>query len=383
MGDNLLMTLCPAEKEKKVNASSNREIGRDPEISKKQTLSKEEIDRIFEKQAKYEEANAESSKGHLQEWRRSEWLRRKTRNREYSDDPLLKERLASETHRTELASARIEAREIQKVLSKRWNRKYLEVIKQGVLEGAIHIHETDFGFMIDTPRDKVQSYVLQHPMFKSKLPTPKDLEEGRFLLGTVDDLVKEQFKNVRDSLVEEFEAETPTDFMLIDLAVSNYMRTMQATRMEMNSLWYADDYRMEMFEIMTEGLQPYIHDCQNQFLKILRILKNRGQIYSPSTITYETYSRTDINLEKWGMPLLYALAEITERKQQEIGIDEIKQAMTKHLGDINAEAIPNSWIGYALRRYGFTDKIHANDGNRYSISRERVQMLLSCEGLKL
>ena len=171
--------------------------------------------------------------------------------------------------------------------------------------------------------------------------------------------------------------------MLVDMAVSNYMRTMQATRMEMNNVWCADHYQMEMFEIITEGLQPYIHDCQNQFLKILRVLKNRKQTYFLSTITYETYSRTDINLEKWGMPLLYALAEITERKQEEIGIDEIKQAMTKHAGDIDAETIPNSWIGYGLRHYGFTDKIHANDGNRYSISGERVRILLrSCEGLK-
>ena len=183
--------------------------------------------------------------------------------------------------------------------------------------------------------------------------------------------------------MEEFGAESPTDFMLVDMAVSNYMRTMQATRMEMNNVWCADHYQMEMFEIITEGLQPYIHDCQNQFLKVLSILKNRKQINSPSTITYETYSRTDISLEKWGMPLLYTLAEITKTKQQEIGIDEIKQAMTKHVGDIDAEAIPNSRIGYALRHYGFTDRIHTNDGNRYSISRERVKtLLLSFEGLK-
>lgn len=378
-----MTTFSAVRKEEKVNAQSNREIGEDPEINKKQTLSKEEIDRIFQKQTKHEEANAEALNRNRQDWHRSEWLRRKTRNREFSDDPLLKEKFESETHRTELARARIEACDIQKGLSKRWNKKYLEVIKQGVLEGVIQIHETNFGLMIDTPREKVQSYVLQHPIFKSKMPTPTDLEEGRFLLGTVDDLVKEQFKNVRDSLVEEFEAETPTDFMLIDFAVSNYMRTMQATRMEMDSLWYADDYRMEMFEIVTEGLQPYVHECQNQFLKLLRVLKNRGQIYSPNTITYETYSRTDINLEKWGISLLHALAEITERKQRHIAIDEIKQAMTKHVSDIDTEAIPNSWIGYALKRYGFTDKVHASDGNHYNISQDKVKSLLLCyEGLR-
>jgi hypothetical protein len=138
---------------------------------------------------------------------------------------------------------------------------------------------------------------------------------------------------------------------------------------------------MEMFEIMMEGVQPYIHSCQNQLLRVLKALRARRQSSSQNAFTHETYSRTDINLESWGLPLILALAEITEKKQDEIGIDEIKQTMIKHLGDINGETIPNSWIGYALRRYGFTDKIHANDGNRYRISREKVQtLLLSVKG---
>ena len=197
------------------------------------------------------------------------------------------------------------------------------------------------------------------------------LAEGRFLLGTVDDLVKEQYRNVRDSLAEEFEAETPTDFMLIDLAVSNYMRTMQAMQ-------------TEMFEVVTQGLQPYIHDCQNQLLKMLRILQARKQTdYNPHTFTHETYSKTEINLEKWGLPLLHASADITERKEEKIGIDEIKQAMTKHLKDLDIQAIPNSWIGNALRRYGFTDKIHESDGNYYNIPKESIRiLLLAYEGLK-
>ena len=67
--------------------------------------------------------------------------------------------------------------------------------------------------------------------------------------------------------------------------------------------------------------------------------------YSRSAIAHETNSRTDMNLEKWGIPPLHALAEITDRKQQEIGIDEIKQAMND-IDGINTEAIPNGWIGY-------------------------------------
>jgi hypothetical protein len=75
--------------------------------------------------------------------------------------------------------------------------------------------------------------------------------------------------------------------------------------------------------------------------------------------------------------LLLALAGITEQKQREIGIDEIKDAMAKHLKGLSPDSIPNSSIGYALRDYGFKEKIHLNDGNHYEIPRERVLTLLN------
>jgi hypothetical protein len=130
---------------------------------------------------------------------------------------------------------------------------------------------------------------------------------------------------------------------------------------------------MEMYEIAMEGLQRYIHTCQNQLLRVLSALRARR----PATLSYETYSRTDINLENWGIALLLALAEITEKKQREIDIDEIKSAMTKYVQGISVQSIPNSWIGYALGRFGFTEKVHVSDGNRYNIERTRVLMLLN------
>jgi hypothetical protein len=170
--------------------------------------------------------------------------------------------------------------------------------------------------------------------------------------------------------------------MLIDLAVSNYFRAMFAARIEMRSLWYTKDYQIEMFDMITQGLQPYLHACQNQLLKVIGALKAGKQAsYRTSTLTHETYSRTDINLDAWGLPLLLALADITKEKQEQIDIDEIKHAMARHLDDINAESIPNSWIGYALARYGFNNKIHLTNGNRYNIERARVLTLLD-EDLK-
>jgi hypothetical protein len=246
------------------------------------------------------------------------------------------------------------------------------------MEGAIQIHETPGGFEFDTLPEKVREYVMKHPGYRDYLPKSSDLREGKFLLGTVHDLSREQVKLLRDSLIEEFQPEDAADYMLIDFAVSNYFRCMYATRMEMNCLMYADDYSIEMFEVAADGLQPYIDACQTQTLRVIRALKTtKRPTPSSGSFTYETYSKTQINVEKWGLPLLFALAEITEKKEEQIDIDEIKQVMTKYYADGGTQNVPNSWIGYALGSYGFTDRIHTVQGNCYNISREKVLNLLS------
>jgi hypothetical protein len=164
--------------------------------------------------------------------------------------------------------------------------------------------------------------------------------------------------------------------MLVDLLTSNYFKIMNATRTEMETLWYAHDFSMEMFEIVHQGLQAYVHACQNQLLQVLSALRARRRETFGTAFTYESYSRTRINLQNWGILLLLALAEITEQKEREIGIGEIKEAMARHLKGVSPDNIPNSSIGYALRGYGFKEKIHLHDGNHYDIPRERVQSLL-------
>lgn len=347
-------------------------------MSEKQGLSKEEVDRLFEKQASNEQANKEVSEKQMRDWYRWKWMTKK-RTHEFPDDAIAKKKRWEEDRRSEVAGARLEAREIQNHLDNKFDREYVEILKQGVLEGVIQIHETDTGFMIDTPNDKVEEYVQNHPKIQAMQPAPDDLRKGWFLLGAIVEWEKNRVSIVRNSLIEEFQVENPSDLMLVDLAASNYVRAMYATRTEMESIRYSDHYRMEMYEIMMEGLQRYIHTCQNQLLRVLGVLRARRQ--ATSTFSYETYSRTDINLENWGIPLLLALAEITEKKEQGIDIDEIKVAMTKFVQGLSIQSIPNSWIGYALNRFGFRDKIHVTDGNRYNIKRTRVLTLLN-EDLK-
>lgn len=86
-------------------------------------------------------------------------------------------------------------------------------------------------------------------------------------------------------------------------------------------------------------------------------------------------------METWGLSLLLALGEITESEEQEVGIDEIKVAMTRYVKGLDIESIPNSLIGYALGRFGFIEKVHVSDGQRYNIERKRVLTLLN-ESLK-
>jgi len=112
----------------------------------------------------------------------------------------------------------------------------------------------------------------------------------------------------------------------------------------------------------------------------LKIKSNQTQ--QPATaFSQETYTKTQINLTRWGPALLLALEEVTKNSRDEIGLDEIKQA-TARIGGLDADSISDSLIGYALRYYGFNDKVHMSDGNRYRISREKVLMLLANEGLK-
>ena len=351
-----------------------------PTSEKSQKLwTRGELDRLFQKQPEAESRVEETNRKLATDWYRNRWLRKKTQS-EYPNDALAKERRWREDRRGKVAGARFEAREIPEHLSRRRREKYLEILKQGVLAGKIEICETSGGFEITSPRETVWEYVRQHPEFKESLPRPEYLEEGGFLLGIVDKIIKERVKLVRDSLVAEFEADSPSDYMLIDLAVANYIRAMQATKMEMQSLWYADDYPYEMFEVVATGLQPYIHGCQNELMKVLSALRRQDQ-RSGISFTRRTYSRTEINLQNWGLPLLIALLEINGKKESKISIDEIKQTMLKNLPGVSSDDIHNEEIGYALRDLGFTDCLHTSTGNVYKIPKQTVQVLLN-EALK-
>jgi hypothetical protein len=340
-------------------------------------LSKEEVDRIFQKQAKYEQALAEEEERKRNERARDRWLIDKTRRGEFPDDPVAREERWKEDRREMLAIAKQDSRNTQRL--KRLTER-MQILKKGVLSGSIQIHETEHGFEVDTPQDKVAEFVRKH----LRSPKMEDLREGLFLLCSLRGIMKERVRLLREAMIGEFAAKDPSDIMLIDMAVSNYYRAMYATRLETESMLSGADYPMEMLEVYAKGVQPYINACQNQFLKLLDALRFRKPAStSHSSITYRTFTRTDINLDQWGPSLLLALSEITNEKEEDIGLNEIKQAMVKHSVGINVADIPNEWVGLALRRYGFTDKVHTSDGNHYNISRREVQFALSNERLKL
>jgi hypothetical protein len=213
-----------------------------PETQHTPVLSKEEVNRIFEKQARHEQALDEEQERKHDEYVKAKWLMERNRRRDFPDDVLAKEKRWQREQRENLATAKQHARNIQRTLQSRRLMEYRYILKQGILEGAIKIHETENGFEIDTPRDKVAEYVRQHIYIE-------DLRQGRFLLGSVSVVAKEQVKLLREALIDEFSAEHPSELMLIDIVVSNYYRAMYATKLEMESLLWATDDRMEMFEV--------------------------------------------------------------------------------------------------------------------------------------
>jgi hypothetical protein len=336
-----------------------------------QHFSKEELDRILQKQAEHEvEIKKETNKQH-EDRLRAKWIMQKSRH-EFPNTAIDKIKRVQEERREDLATAKLEARDLQRSLEHLRLMERREIIKQGVMKGAIKIHETEHGFEIDTPPEEVDAYIH----FNRGPSKANDLRNGCFLLSSVSISSKEEVKLLREFLIAEYEATSPSDLMLIDLIVSNYYRAMYATQMEMESILYADQYRMEMFEANATGVQPYINACQNQFLKTLRALKSSKEKPLPH-ITYQAFTKTDINLQSWGLPLLQALEEITEKKEENIDVDEIKQTMTKYATGYDTTKISNAHIGYALRDYGLTSKTHTTNGNQYSISKQQVHQLLN------
>jgi hypothetical protein len=345
------------------------------EISQNKTrMSKDEVDRLFEKQAATKARNAAASKRDIIELMRQQEAIRK-RKRDDLTDPLNQHKRSLEDRRRELTTARREAENIQNHKREKHVTECYEILKVGILQGILHVRETEDGYEFDTSQEKIEEYLLQQMKLKGLLPEPDDLTEGRFLFGTVNKYEWEHVKVVRDRLIEEFGADSPTKMMLVDVAVSNYTRAMYATGMEYSLLWNTDR-RYDMLELTHISLEPYIHACQNQLLKTVAAL--RASCERPPRNSWSmklTYRRTDLNLQKWGRPLLHALRDVASDKK-EIDLDEVKLAMKRYADGIDVDSIRNSDIAYVMNELGFVKKIHTEHGNRYLIRKEEVEVLL-------
>jgi len=336
--------------------------------------SKEETDRLFAKQSKYDE-DIERIRGKKAiEVERQQWLEKKRNARNFTDDPLERQKRRKQNRKRSLEETRLKVIERQRNLHKIRIRENDELLKQGILYDHIKIHETPNGYMIDTDPFKVKEYVLKQLTIKNMLPRADDLEKGQFLLSCVPEWQREQLKAIRCQLIEEY-GQAATTLMLIDIVVSNYIRVMYATHMEMGMVCHQDcDY--ETFELAHNGLQPYICDYQNQLIKSLSNLRGIRRSRPQNSLSMElTYRRTDLNLQKWGLPLLHALDDVASN-EEEIDLDEVKLAMKKHVNGLDIDPIRNSDIAYLMKELGFVNKIHTEHGNRYIVRKEEVEVLL-------
>src|SRR5208282_781470 len=156
-----------------------------PNTEPKQILRMEQVRPLFERQAAHEIAKEKETEEKREEQLRTAWYMKKAGPRQFPNDASAREKRWSEERRINIANAKQERRSIQSYFARRHRDERRAIIMEGVLEGAIQIHETDDGFEIDTPTERVKEYLQQHPHTKSKLPKVEDLMQGRFLTASV------------------------------------------------------------------------------------------------------------------------------------------------------------------------------------------------------
>ena len=89
-------------------------------------------------------------------------------------------------------------------------------------------------------------------------------------------------------------------------------------------------------------------------------------------------------LSDWEQALLLALHELTESGEQcDLTTRVIRQEMGQFIDQEELEELRPQWIGYALKRLGFSDKTRCRGGNVYHIAARDVRELLDRYGVEV
>ena len=89
-------------------------------------------------------------------------------------------------------------------------------------------------------------------------------------------------------------------------------------------------------------------------------------------------------LSDWEQALLLTLHELTESGERcDLTTGAIRERMGQFLDQGEVEELRPQWVGYALRRLGFSDKTRRWKGNVYHISARDVRELLDRYGVEV
>ena len=89
-------------------------------------------------------------------------------------------------------------------------------------------------------------------------------------------------------------------------------------------------------------------------------------------------------LSDWEQALLLALHEFTESGERcDLTTGAIREGMGQFIDEKELEELRPQWIGYALKRLGFTDKTRRRGGNVYHIAARDVWELMDRYGVEV
>ena len=89
-------------------------------------------------------------------------------------------------------------------------------------------------------------------------------------------------------------------------------------------------------------------------------------------------------LSDWEQALLLALHQLTQGcEQAEVTTGAIREEMGQFMDEEELVEIRAQWIGYALKRLGFTDKTRRRKGNVYRVARQDVTELMDRYGVEV
>ena len=89
-------------------------------------------------------------------------------------------------------------------------------------------------------------------------------------------------------------------------------------------------------------------------------------------------------LSDWEQALLLALHQLTESGERcDLTTGAIREEMGQFVGEEELVEIRAQWIGYALKRLGFSDKTRRRRGNVYHIAGRDVRELMDRYGVEV